>query len=71
MLTLKDLSSAIYALSKAKGYAATVICTLGLTLGTLVAMLKLNYHLLRCRSRALRNKPWSPTALAGRPLTER
>lgn len=46
MLTLKDLSSAIYALGKAKGYAATVICTLGLTLGTLVAMLKLNYHLL-------------------------
>lgn len=46
MLTLKDLSNALYSLSKAKGYAVTVICTLGLTLGALVAMLKLNYQLL-------------------------
>lgn len=46
MLTLKDLANALYSLSKAKGYAVTVICTLGVTLGALVAMLKLNYQLL-------------------------
>ncbi len=46
MISLKDLSNALYALSKAKGYAATVILTLGLTLGTLVAMFNLNYQIL-------------------------
>lgn len=46
MLTWNDLSNAFYALSKAKGYAATVIFTLGLTLGVLVTMLKLTYQLL-------------------------
>ena len=46
MVTFKDLSNALYSLSKAKGYAATVILTLGLTLGTLVAMFNLNYQIL-------------------------
>ncbi|HEY0923188.1 ABC transporter permease [Rheinheimera pacifica] len=46
MLTFKDFSTALYALSKAKGYALTVILTLGLTLGTLVAMFNLNYQIL-------------------------
>ena len=46
MFNLKDLSTAAYALSKAKGYAATVVLTLGLTLGTLVAMFNLNYQIL-------------------------
>lgn len=42
----KELATACYALSKAKGYAATVVLTLGLTLGTLVAMFNLNYQML-------------------------
>lgn len=42
----KELASACYALSRAKGYAATVVLTLGLTLGTLVAMFNLNYQVL-------------------------
>lgn len=46
MFTIKDLSTALYTLSKAKGYAATVVLTLGLTLGTLVAMFNLNYQIL-------------------------
>ncbi|HEY0923189.1 ABC transporter permease [Rheinheimera pacifica] len=46
MLTIKDFSTALYALSKAKGYAATVVLTLGLTLGTLIAMFNLNYQIL-------------------------
>ncbi|MDR7122419.1 ABC transporter permease [Rheinheimera soli] len=46
MLTSKDFSTALYALSKAKGYAATVVLTLGLTLGTLIAMFNLNYQIL-------------------------
>jgi len=46
MLTIKDLSNALYTLSKAKGYAVTVILTLGLALGTLVAMFNLNYQIL-------------------------
>jgi len=46
MLTITDFSTALYALSKAKGYAATVVLTLGLTLGTLVAMFNLNYQIL-------------------------
>ncbi|MDP2716961.1 ABC transporter permease [Rheinheimera sp.] len=46
MFTIKDLSTALYALSKAKGYALTVILTLGLTLGSLVAMFNLNYQIL-------------------------
>lgn len=46
MISHKDLSTALYTLSKAKGYAATVILTLGLALGTLVAMFNLNYQIL-------------------------
>ncbi|HEY0923190.1 ABC transporter permease [Rheinheimera pacifica] len=46
MFTMKDLSTALYALSKAKGYALTVILTLGLTLGSLIAMFNLNYQIL-------------------------
>jgi predicted permease len=46
MMNTKDLSNALYTLSKAKGYAATVILTLGLALGTLVAMFNLNYQIL-------------------------
>ena len=46
MISSKDFTTALYALSKAKGYAATVILTLGLTLGTLVAMFNLNYQIL-------------------------
>jgi len=46
MLTIKDFSTALYALSKAKGYAATVVLTLGLTLGSLIAMFTLSYQLL-------------------------
>lgn len=42
----KELAGAWYALSKAKGYAATVVLTLGLTLGTLIAMFNLNYQVL-------------------------
>ncbi|MDR7122418.1 ABC transporter permease [Rheinheimera soli] len=46
MLTIKDFSTALYGLSKAKGYAATVIVTLGVTLGALVAMFNLNYQII-------------------------
>lgn len=40
------LATACYSLSKAKGYAATVVLTLGLALGTLIAMFNLNYQVL-------------------------
>lgn len=46
MLTIRDFSTALYGLSKAKGYAATVIVTLGVTLGALVAMFNLNYQII-------------------------
>lgn len=46
MFTMKDLTTALYALNKAKGYAATVVLTLGLTLGSLIAMFNLNYQIL-------------------------
>lgn len=46
MFSLKDFSNALYALRKAKGYAATIIVTLGVTLGALVAMFNLNYQIL-------------------------
>lgn len=42
----KRLTSACYALSKAKGYVATVVLTLGVTLGSLIAMFNLNYQIL-------------------------
>ncbi|MDR7122416.1 ABC transporter permease [Rheinheimera soli] len=46
MLTIKDFSTALYGLSKAKGYAATVVVTLAVTLGTLLAAFNLNYTIL-------------------------
>jgi predicted permease len=46
MLTIKDFSNALYALGRAKGYAATVIITLAVTLGTLLATFNLNYTLI-------------------------
>lgn len=46
MISRKDLSTALYTLGKAKGYTATVVLTLGLTLGTLIAMFNLNYQIL-------------------------
>jgi predicted permease len=46
MLTIKDFSTALYALSKAKGYAVTVVVTLAVTLGTLLAAFNLNYTIL-------------------------
>lgn len=46
MLTIRDLSTAFHSLSKAKGYVITIVLTLGITLGALVAMFNLNYQLL-------------------------
>lgn len=46
MLSLKDFSTALYSLANAKGYAITIVLTLGITLGALVAMFNLNYQLL-------------------------
>lgn len=46
MFSIKDFSNAFYTLKRAKGYAATVIVTLGITLGALVAMFNLNYQIL-------------------------
>ncbi len=46
MLTIKDFKIAFNSLFKAKGYVVTVVLTLGITLGALVAMFNLNYQLL-------------------------
>jgi predicted permease len=46
MLTIKDFKTAFNSLLKAKGYVVTVVLTLGITLGALVAMFNLNYQLL-------------------------
>lgn len=46
MLTIKDFKTAFNSLLKAKGYVVTIVLTLGVTLGTLVAMFNLNYQLL-------------------------
>jgi putative ABC transport system permease protein len=46
MITIKDLSAAFYSLAKVKGYMATIIVTIGVTLGALVTMFNLNYKLL-------------------------
>lgn len=46
MLTIKDFKTAFNSLRKAKGYVVTVVLTLGITLGALVAMFNLNYQLL-------------------------
>lgn len=46
VLTIKNFKTAFNSLSNAKGYAITVVLTLGITLGALVAMFNLNYQLL-------------------------
>jgi len=46
MFAWNDITTVGYALRQAKGYAATVILTLGLTLGVLIAMFNLNYQIL-------------------------
>lgn len=46
MLGLQDFKTAFNSLLKAKGYVITVVLTLGITLGTLVAMFNLNYQIL-------------------------
>jgi putative ABC transport system permease protein len=45
-MTLNDFKNAFHSLSNVKGYAITIILTLGITLGALVAMFNLNYQLL-------------------------
>lgn len=45
MISAKDFSVALGSLSKTKGYVVTIVLTLGLTLGALVAMFNLNYQL--------------------------
>lgn len=46
MIKRKDFSVAWHSLGKNPGYLATVVLTLGLTLGALVAMFNLNFQLL-------------------------
>lgn len=46
MLNFRELLQVFYALGKVKSYTVTVILTLGLTLGGLVAVLNLGYQLL-------------------------
>ena len=46
MLTIKDFKTAFNSLLKTKGYIVTVVLTLGLMLGALVAMFNLNYQML-------------------------
>ena len=46
MLTIRDFKTAFNSLLKAKGYVITIVLTLGITLGALVAMFNLNYQLL-------------------------
>ena len=46
MLSLQYFKTAFNSLLKAKGYVVTVVLTLGITLGALVAMFNLNYQLL-------------------------
>jgi len=46
MISSKDFAVAFNALRTHRGYAATIIATLGFTLGALVAMFDLNYQLL-------------------------
>lgn len=41
-----ELRTAFYSLANARGYATTIVLTLGVTLGALVAMFNLNYQLL-------------------------
>lgn len=46
MLTIKNFKTAFNSLLRAKGYVFTIVLTLGITLGALVAMFNLNYQLL-------------------------
>jgi len=41
----KNIAMAMYSLSKVPNYAITIIATLGITLGVLIAMFNLNYYL--------------------------
>jgi predicted permease len=45
-MSLNDIKTAFHSLLKAKTYWVTVVITLGITLGALVAMFNLNYQLL-------------------------
>lgn len=45
-MSFNDFKNAFHSLSKAKGYVITIVLTLGITLGALVAMFNLNYQLL-------------------------
>ncbi|WP_288132287.1 ABC transporter permease [Microbulbifer sp.] len=46
MMDFKPVRQALASLSRAKGYCATIVCTLGITLGAVVTMFSLNYQLL-------------------------
>jgi len=46
VIALKDFSIALSSLNRAKGYVVTIVLTLGITLGALVAMFNLNYQIL-------------------------
>lgn len=46
MVTLQDFKTAFHSLSKAKGYVFTIVFTLGIALGALVAIFNLNYQIL-------------------------
>lgn len=45
-MSINDFKNAFHSLSNAKGYVITIVLTLGITLGALVAMFSLNYQLL-------------------------
>jgi len=46
MINLKDIATAFNSLCRVKGYVFTIVTTLSITLGALVAMFNLNYQLL-------------------------
>jgi putative ABC transport system permease protein len=46
VIRIRDFINAWHSLGKAKIYAATIVLTLGFTMGTLVSMFNLNYQLL-------------------------
>ena len=45
-MTLQNFKTALSSLSRAKGYVFTIVFTLGITLGALVAIFNLNYQIL-------------------------
>jgi putative ABC transport system permease protein len=45
-MSINDFKNAFHSLSKAKSYVITIVLSLGITLGALVAMFNLNYQLL-------------------------